>query len=211
MHIKTKPLAALTIVLAAALFAVVVTGCGGDNDSSTTSGAGNKTDAAFVADMVPHHEGAIAMAKQAEKKGEHAEIREFAENIISAQQSEISALDRIGTDLHHMGLAGSHMGMSDKDMGMDGDISMLDSAKPFDRAFIDMMIPHHQGAIRMARQQLADGQQPTLRTIAKDIVAAQTREIAQMRAWRKQWYGSSKTGTSGSTMHHGDSMMEGEG
>ncbi len=209
MNIKNKPLAVLTAVLAAGLLAVIVAGCGSDqNTSSSSSGAGNKTDAAFVADMVPHHQGAIDMAEVAEKKAEHPQIRELAKNIISAQKSEIAVMDRIGTDLHHMGVASGHMGMSDKDMGMDGDMPMLDSAKPFDRGFIDLMIPHHEGAIRMARRQLADGQQPALRNMAKDIIRAQTQEIMEMRAWRKQWYGSAKSGSSGSAVH-GESMMNG--
>jgi uncharacterized protein (DUF305 family) len=209
MNIKNKPLAVLTAVLAAALLAVIVAGCGSDdNNSSGMSGTGNKTDAAFVADMVPHHQGAIDMAEVAEKRAEHPQIRQLAKDIISAQKAEIAVMDRIGTDLHHMGVAGGHMGMSDKDMGMGGDMPMLESAKPFDRAFIDMMIPHHEGAIRMARRQLADGEQPALHNMAKDIIRAQTQEIMQMRAWRKQWYGSAKSGSSGSDAH-GDSMMNG--
>jgi uncharacterized protein (DUF305 family) len=65
----------------------------------------------------------------------------------------------------------------------------LDGAKPFDRKFIDMMITHHQGAIRMARAELAKGTSARLRTIARAIVAAQKREILQMNSWRKAWYG----------------------
>ena len=67
---------------------------------------------------------------------------------------------------------------------------------PFDQQFIDMMVPHHEGAVRMAREELATGENPKLRRLAEEIIAAQRREIDQMRLWRKKWYGSA-TGRSG--------------
>jgi len=66
---------------------------------------------------------------------------------------------------------------------------LLGSAKPFDRAFIDMMIPHHQGAVRMAHAELAKAKNPQLRTLAQRTVKAQDREIREMNQWRAQWYG----------------------
>jgi uncharacterized protein (DUF305 family) len=75
-------------------------------------------------------------------------------------------------------------------MGMDMDMTALENAKPFDKAFIDAMVPHHQGAIAMAKDLLKKGDQPALRKMADDIISAQTNEIAQMREWRMSWYGS---------------------
>lgn len=62
---------------------------------------------------------------------------------------------------------------------------------PFDRAFVDAMVPHHQAAIEMAQAAKQAGlAQPELITIADDIITSQQAEIDQMLDWREQWFGS---------------------
>jgi uncharacterized protein (DUF305 family) len=64
-------------------------------------------------------------------------------------------------------------------------------AVPFDRAFIDAMVPHHESAIAMAEAAREAGlSQPDLLTIVSDIVRTQQAEIDQMQAWRADWFGS---------------------
>ena len=82
------------------------------------------------------------------------------------------------------------LGMDMDMMGMDVDVMSLEEARPFDRAFIDAMIAHHQGAIRMARVGLERGEDEEVEGLAEAIVDAQSREIEEMNEWRERWYGS---------------------
>jgi uncharacterized protein (DUF305 family) len=143
------------------------------------------------------------MAKMAKMHGDHAQIRTLAGKIITAQNAEIRTLTTVAASL---GVTAAKMpangqmsaqtmrdldtlGVTMSQSGMMMNMSDLDGAKPFDRKFIDMMIPHHQGAIRMARAELAKGKNAKLRSIAHAIVTAQAAEIRQMNSWRKVWYG----------------------
>lgn len=180
---KTSTVRRLPALLAGvAIAAVAVAGCG-----SSGNPAGNGTDLAFIDDMAPHHQMAIDMAKTAQRRASHPEIKHLADDIIKAQQAEIVQLNAIKDDLH--GVKKADLGIPAHMAGMDMDMAMLRDARPFDRGFIDAMVPHHQGAIRMARVELAKGKSPALRQIAKGIVAAQSREIRSMNDWRTAWYG----------------------
>jgi uncharacterized protein (DUF305 family) len=58
-----------------------------------------------------------------------------------------------------------------------------------DAHFIVMMIPHHQGAIAMSELALMRARRPEIKALAQRIITSQSREIAQMRQWYRQWYG----------------------
>lgn len=71
-------------------------------------------------------------------------------------------------------------------------------AVPFDRAFIDGMVPHHEEAIEMAKKAKGAGlSEPDLVEIADAIIATQQTEIDQMRQWREEWFGSSEIDPNG--------------
>jgi uncharacterized protein (DUF305 family) len=74
-------------------------------------------------------------------------------------------------------------------------------AAPFDQQFIDSMVPHHLMAVDMAKLALQKAQHPQLKRMARQIIADQQREIAQMRAWRKAWYPKAAAPVTG--MNHG--------
>ena len=57
----------------------------------------------------------------------------------------------------------------------------------FDKAFIEMMIEHHEGAVEMANQARQNAKHSEIKAMAEDIISVQTREIAQMKSWQQQW------------------------
>lgn len=57
----------------------------------------------------------------------------------------------------------------------------------YDKMFITMMSEHHAGAIAMAKLVVNDAKHPELRTFAQGIIMAQTKEVADMKAWAATW------------------------
>jgi uncharacterized protein (DUF305 family) len=149
---------------------------------------GKYSDKAFIDAMVPHHQGAIAMARVALRNAEHEEIKKLSRNIVSTQQDEIEELKSIKKE--EFGTSEVPMEMSSKEMrgmGMMMDPQALADEDPFDEAFIEAMIPHHQSAIEMARVAKKDSENPRIKELAKNIMSAQKGEIEQMQHWREQW------------------------
>jgi uncharacterized protein (DUF305 family) len=182
-------------LIAIASITVVVPACGGDDDEGSEEARGNATEQAFLEGMVPHHTSAVAMARIAEDRAEHGEVKRLADDIISAQSSEIRQMENMhrrlfGSDLKPNPEAHEKLGVEAHEAGTDVDLRDLRTAQPFDRMFIDMVIPHHQGAIRQARAAHAKADDAELRRLATAIISAQSREIRQMNEWRTQWYGS---------------------
>lgn len=155
-------------------------------------------DAHFIEQMIPHHEDAITMAKLAQTKAQKPEIKLLAENIITSQGREINQMKDwytswFGKDVpegstimnqHGMKTGNSmHMGM----MGNDTDMTSLENAKDFDKAFIEGMIPHHQMAVMMANMLKGGTQRSEMEKLADNIITAQTNEIDQMRQWYIDW------------------------
>jgi uncharacterized protein (DUF305 family) len=58
----------------------------------------------------------------------------------------------------------------------------------FDKAFLDEMIVHHEGAVDMAALVLKNSSRGELRTLANDIIKAQTKEINEMKTWQAAWF-----------------------
>ncbi|MDQ3910585.1 MAG: DUF305 domain-containing protein [Actinomycetota bacterium] len=150
---------------------------------------GKYSDRRFIDAMVPHHQGAIAMAKVALKNAEHEEIKQLSSNIISSQRAEIEELKAIKKE--EFGRSQVPMEMSPQQMrgmGMMMVPEQLAHSEPFDKEFIGVMIPHHQSAIEMANVALENTSNPRIRELANNIVDAQRREIEQMEEWREEWY-----------------------
>ncbi|MBP1468324.1 DUF305 domain-containing protein [Candidatus Chloroploca sp. M-50] len=152
-------------------------------DHATMQNTGDTPyDALFIDSMIVHHEGAIVMAQQALESSERPEIRQLAEAIVSAQQTEITQM-RDWRSAWYPDLAPT----SGMQMDM-GPMMVAAGSTPFDQRFIEAMIPHHEGAILMAEDALPNAERQEIKNLAQAIITAQEAEIAQMRQWLQEWY-----------------------
>lgn len=142
----------------------------------------------FIAQMIPHHEGAIAMAKIALTRSKRPEVLSLAQGVIDAQELEIKHMQEwyetwFGA-VPPLGHRGMHM------VGMEGNADILGAVGEgeFDREFLEQMIVHHEMAVMMA-QMLENGtERDEMRVLADGIITSQTQEIEMMRSWLEAWY-----------------------
>ena len=213
MPLRPSPLLSVLLTL---LLALAIGACGGDDEEGTAEGggatttespaqaAGNGIDLAFAKMMIPHHESAIDMAEIAQERADSDFVKNLADDIVSAQQQEITLLKQAVKDLEAAGVQEEDLGVADHETGMDADLDALRSASDFDKAFIDMMVPHHRGAITMASVERDRGKEPTLLTLADDIIRVQQEEIDAMNEHRKEAYGSEVPEEDGGHMEEDD-------
>jgi uncharacterized protein (DUF305 family) len=141
-------------------------------------------DAQFIDSMIQHHEGAIAMAKQAVAESDRPEIKQLAEGVITAQQREIDQM-KAWRQTWYPDLAAT----SGMDIGMGEMQISAESNQPFDQRFITAMISHHQGAIDMAKAAQTKAEHAEIKQLAGAIITAQEAEIKQMQSWNQEWFG----------------------
>ena len=80
----------------------------------------------------------------------------------------------------------AHADLMDSMAAMNRDMMAGGTAKDIDVAFVCSMIPHHRGAIDMAKAELAHGDDPWVRKVAESVIAAQEKEIADMLKWLEE-------------------------
>ena len=155
-------------------------------------------DLRFIDGMTPHHQGAIAMAEDVLKNSQRPELKKLAQEIIQAQQKEIAQMGEwrkawypnAGEKLMMWHAESNHMmAMTPefrKNMMMSMDLGSADDK--FDSRFLEAMIPHHEGALVMAKNATAKSKRPEIKKLAQEILDSQKAEIDQMKQWRKSWY-----------------------
>ena len=189
--------------------ALVLTSCGSsdtDAAATTTSTSAsaetsaeqsaetfNDADVAFLQGMYPHHAQAVEMTDMVPDRTTNPDVLALADQIEAAQQPE---MDQMAALLDSWGEPAPSATMDDMD-GMDGmdhaemDGMMTDdqmaelaglSGPDFDLMWMTMMIEHHEGAVTMSQDVLADGLNPEVRTMADEIIDAQQVEIAEMQS-----------------------------
>lgn len=156
-------------------------------------GSGRRSaDAHFIVMMIPHHEGAIAMAELALVRARHPELRALAQRIRSSQSRENAQM----RSWYRQWFAADvpvwpGMGMG-PGYGMGGPATSLDAlraAPDFDKAFLEQMIAHHRMGVHMASHAQWGTLHPELRALEQAMVRVQSQEIAQMEQWYQAWFG----------------------
>lgn len=148
------------------------------------AGPHNDADVMFAQAMIPHHQQAVAMSDMIlAKDGIDTKVTDLATQIKAAQAPEIAQMS--GWLAGWGENATPSMGM-DHDMGggmmSQADMDALDQATGTDaaRLFLTGMIAHHKGAIAMAQDEVANGENPEAIALAQKIIADQQAEIATM-------------------------------
>ncbi len=187
------------VALFAALFAaLLLSSCSGadehteahptDEAVSTPAPPGfNADDHAFATNMIPHHEQAIELAAMAPEHSTDAELIALAAKISAEQEPEIRALsvflvqwDENPDDNASHGDDGGHGAMAGMvDEATMAKLQSLHGAE-FDTLWLQSMISHHQGAIEMAKAEVANGQNEDVKRMAQTMIDAQQAEITQM-------------------------------
>ena len=169
-------------LLAAALLGGAAA-CGSHSEHApppAASAGHNSQDAMFAQMMVPHHQQAITMSEHELAAGADPAVKDLATTIKQAQAPEIqqmrgwlAAWRAPATAEHHHG-AGV---MAPEQM----DAFQNASGPGADRAFLEMMIEHHRGAVDMARTEQQAGKDPGAKQLATSILESQQNQIAQMQ------------------------------
>ena len=147
----------------------------------------------FIDMMMMHHQQGIEMARLAEGKAQNARVKAFAAKTAADQEKDIQKL-QWHRDNHYPGRPKmdhqqmmAHMqsmmpGHENMMMDMEADLAKLRAAsgREFDRLFLDTMIPHHQMAIDMSKDAVAKAQHAEIKELARQAIAKQQAEIAEM-------------------------------
>lgn len=168
------------------LLVLLAGACGSNDDPTLSEPENNEADVAFARGMIPHHEQAIKMSDIVLRRGASADVKSLANAIKAAQGPEIAKmrgwLKAWGEDEEAPRHGEEHPSAGE---GMMSDDEMREfeqaSGPASDRAFLEMMIRHHEGAIDMARIEVEGGMYPDAKALAQQIIDTQQAEIDRMR------------------------------
>ncbi|WP_030860444.1 DUF305 domain-containing protein [Streptomyces sp. NRRL F-2747] len=146
----------------------------------------NAADRTYVRHMVEHHRQALTMSALAPERASADGVKRLAERISAAQKPEIGAMEkwlaRYPAPSGAPEAGHDHGAMPG--MATEAQLSRLTAARgpEFDRLFLTLMTAHHEGAVKMAGEALAAGNNGAVEEMANEVVATQTAEIHRMRA-----------------------------
>ena len=193
-------LASATLVAGA-----LIVGCSSGGSHSSMTDSSNKTipasanfnatDVGFAQGMIPHHAQAVEMADMALSTSTNADVLSLATKIKAAQNPEIQTMtgwlqswDQKVPAMNSMAEGGHDMsdmsGMMMDGMMSDADMKKLESSTgtEFDRLWLELMIQHHEGAVRMSEDEVEGGKNPDTMALAQAIITSQQGEINTMNS-----------------------------
>ncbi len=136
----------------------------------------------FAMMMKHHHEGAIDMAKAEVGGGTDAQLKQMAQKMIDDQQKEIDQFNQFMQGNQPTG----NSDYGQKAMGMMTPMSEIKmESGSLDAMFASMMIPHHQDAVKMAKEYLKVAKNQDMKKIATNINQTQPKEIQELQSWLK--------------------------
>ncbi|MFJ8569782.1 DUF305 domain-containing protein [Streptomyces sp. NPDC093514] len=161
----------------------------------------NAADHAYVSRMIEHHRQALTMSALAPERAAADGVKRLAERITAAQKPEIGAMEKwlarypapapapsAGASAGASAGSGGHPQGHDHGAmpGMATEQQLKDLAAAggadFDRLFLTLMTAHHEGAVKMAGEALAGGNNGAVEEMATEVVATQSAEIHRMRS-----------------------------
>lgn len=146
-----------------------------------------EADVRFMQGMIAHHAQAIYMSRMAAGRNASARVQKFANKIDQSQAAEIRLMqDWLVANRQTAPDMDSWRTMSMPGMLTSAQLAQLDAAKgtDFDATFLNLMIQHHNGALRMAEDLFATpmaAQDVDVSVFANDVVTVQTAEIGLMQ------------------------------
>lgn len=157
------------------------------NAASAQDAASQPFDLQFIDSMIHHHEGAVKMSESIIAQTKRAELKAFAQKVIQDQTKEIAQMKAWRDSWYPGKPSALNMEMPGIEMshGVGHEKGFGDQSA--DLQFLDMMTPHHEGAIKMAEEALKKAEHPEIKQLADAIIKAQRAEIEQMNAWKKEW------------------------
>jgi uncharacterized protein (DUF305 family) len=150
----------------------------------------NQADVAFATTMIPHNVQALASTQMASTKAANPQIKALASKLGKTQVPQIESLSRWmvgwGQQVPNAAVAGN--GPAGSGMLTQADLSKLGSATgaDFDKLWLTTMIKHEQGAVALAKTELAHGSSVEAKALAKKIIAAQQAQVTEMQALLKK-------------------------
>ncbi len=150
--------------------------------------ATGKPDLDFMQGMLPHHQGAVDMAKVELQHGKDPEMKALAQDIVKAQEAEIAIIKDWLSKTDASSLVTVQDSTTANKQAMDSMMNnmMMDYTGNADADFVKSMIPHHQGAVEMAKVAVQYAKDPVVLKLAQDVIKSQTKEVDMMNAWLKK-------------------------